>query len=119
MSYDIALSDPDTGETIKLDRKHQWKGGTYCMGGSELAELNITYNYSEILERVLGEAGIRALYGKTGSQSLEMLTAALKKLAEEPPDNDYWKATDGNVRMALIAVLDLATMCPDGIWGGD
>lgn len=46
MSYDIELCDPITGVALELDAPHQMRGGTYALGGTREAHLNVTYNYS-------------------------------------------------------------------------
>ena len=28
------------------------------------------------------------------------------------PDQDYWKATEGNAKAALVSLRDLAALCP-------
>jgi hypothetical protein len=33
--------------------------------------------------------------------------------------SDYWEATEGNARKALIDLFSLACMAPDGVWQGD
>ena len=47
MSYDIELKDPVTQKTIELDTPHQMQGGTYAIGGTTEAWLNITWNYND------------------------------------------------------------------------
>lgn len=117
MSYDIHLSDPATGETMELDAPHDMRGGTYCVGGTTEAWINITYNYGPHLHRVL-DGGIRGLYGKTGAESIPLLKSAIAQLGDDV-DPDYWKSTEGNTKAALTKVLALAQMRPDGVWGGD
>ena len=46
MSYDIYLRDRVTKETVHFDTPHQMAGGTYAVGGTPEAWLNITYNYA-------------------------------------------------------------------------
>lgn len=46
MSYDIELVDPVTLEPLELDSPHHMRGGTYAVGGSTRARLNVTYNYA-------------------------------------------------------------------------
>jgi hypothetical protein len=135
MSYDIELIDPVTGETCELGEPHQMRGGTYCLGGTREAAFNITYNYFDILDRVLPARepdsdnkeyarddgklhSIRAIYGLTGAESIPILKAAIAQLGDDVDDN-YWKATEGNVKRALNCVLALAQMRPDGVWSGD
>ena len=117
MSYDIRLSDPVTGEALSIDAPHHMRGGTYCVGGTDRAELNITYNYGPILHRVLPD-GIRGLYGRSGAESIPLLKSAIADLGNDT-DPDYWAPTEGNVKQALNHVLALAHMRPDGVWSGD
>jgi hypothetical protein len=44
VSYDVYLADID-GEPIYLDEPHDQRGGTYELGGTREAWLNVTYNY--------------------------------------------------------------------------
>ncbi len=118
MSYDISLCDPVTGETLKAESVHQISGGTYAVGGTDELWLNITYNYSEHYRRILGEKGIRIIYGMTGAESISVLKAAIDKLGNDV-DPDYWEATEGNAKRALLELLAFAQMRPDGIWKGD
>lgn len=118
MSYDISLTDPVSGETLELDSPHQMKGGTYAEGGTTEAWLNVTWNYGGIFRSVMGAEGIRSIYGKTGAESIPLLTDAIDKLGGDT-DPDYWKATEGNVKQALVQLRALAQLRPDGIWKGD
>lgn len=123
MSYDIALTCPVTGEILELDEPHQMKGGTYAIGGTRDAALNITYNYAEHFYRVFLEVqyskkGIRSIYGLTGAESIPVLQACITRLKDDV-DPDYWKPTEGNAKKALTQFLALAKMRPDGVWEGD
>lgn len=134
MGYDVKLVHPVTGLVLQLDQPHHMRGGTYAVGGTTDAALNITSNYGEILRRVLGggsaeltsfekmfgggETGIRLLYGKTAAETIPMLQAAIGHLGDDVNEN-YWTATEGNVKSALLKVLALAQMRPDGVWAGD
>lgn len=118
MSYDISLCDPVTKETLILDANHDLRGGTYAMGGTKEAWLNITYNYGKHYYRVMGENGIRTIYGMSGAESIPVLKEAISKLGDEV-DPDYWKDTEGNAKKALYGLLALAQLRPDGIWRGD
>lgn len=119
MSYDIDLVDQVTGKVLELDQKHQMTGGTYQLGGTRDASLNITWNYSKIFYEVIDkEEGIRFLYKKTGQESIPILEGAISKLADDASD-DYWEATEGNAKRSLIQLLTLAKLRPDGIWMGD
>lgn len=118
MSYDIELQDPVTKEVIEVDNPHFMQGGTYAIGGSKELWLNVTYNYSEILYKVMGKNGIRSIYGLTGAKSIPILKSAIAKLNDNVNHN-YWKATEGNVKQSLIQLLTMAEMRPDGVWSGD
>lgn len=119
MSYDIYLNEPDSGETIVFDKAHDISGGTFVMGGSNEAWLNVTYNYGKFYyDHIDSEKGIRSLYGKTGKDAIPILEKSIKELGTEI-NEDYWKATAGNAGAALQGLLAFAKMRPDGIFDGD
>lgn len=118
MSYDIGLVDAASGEPCVLDAPHPLRGGTYAVGGTDEASLNVTYNYGKHFYRVLGERGIRAIYGMTGRDSLPVLDAAIAQLGTDE-SSDYWAPTEGNARLALMNLRLLGSMVPDGVWQGD
>ena len=91
-------------------------GGTYAIGGSDVCELNITYNYSPLYYRELDkDNGLRALDKQVASATVTHLEAAVKALGTER-DDDYWKATAGNAGAALARLLAWAKAYPEGIW---
>lgn len=118
MSYDIYLNDPVTKNVIELDDKHFMQGGTYQFGGTTEAWLNVTYNYSKDFRRVLGDKGIRTIYGKTGKESIDILDKGIDQLNGDA-DTDYWAATEGNAKRSLIQLRIMAELRPDGVWWGD
>ncbi len=126
MSYDINLLDPITKEVIEINDAHFLRGGTYKVGGSKELTLNITYNYSKILHRVIQlkntpseyKTGIRSLYGMTALEAVPILEAAISNLKDDV-DEDYWKATEGNTKRALNNLLTMCKMRPDAIVEGD
>ena len=136
MSYDISLTDPVTGETLQLDVPHHMRGGTYAVGGTTEAHLNVTWNYAKHYYRVFTPAplrpgvdphhaneggtvgGIRAIYGLTGAESIPVLKSAIDQLGDDVHP-DYWDPTEGNAKRALTQLLALAQMRPDGVWNGD
>ena len=65
-----------------------------------------------------GETEILRLYGMTGAERIPVLKEAISKLGDDV-DEDYWKATEGNAKRALLQLLALAQMRPDGVWAGD
>jgi hypothetical protein len=93
-------------------------GGTYAIGGTTELSLNITYNYGDIFAKVLQPNGIRSIYGMSGVESIPVLDKAISELNNDT-DPDYWKATEGNAKRALIQLKTLAHIRPDGIWNGD
>lgn len=118
MSYDINLCDPVTHDVLELDDPHDMRGGTYAMGGTRECHLNVTYNYASRYKRVLGDKGIRTIYGMTGAESIPVLEAAASRLADDATGN-YWDATEGNAKRALLQLAALAKLRPDGVWDGD
>jgi hypothetical protein len=62
--------------------------------------------------------GIRSIYGMSGAESIPVLKKAIELLGDDVSGN-YWDATEGNAKKALIQLLALAQMRPDGLWSGD
>lgn len=118
MSYDIRMLDPVSKEQLHTETAHHMTGGMYPIGGTTELWLNITYNYSGIFKRVLGEKGIRSIYGMSGAESIPLLQKAISELNDNVSE-DYWSATDGNAKRALCQLLAMAQMRPDGVWDGD
>ena len=126
MSYDIKLLNPITQNVIEINDPHFLRGGTYKMGGSTELSLNMTYNYSEILHKVIkpkftpseNKSGIRSLYGMTALEATPILEAAISTLKNDVVDN-YWQPTEGNVKQALNNLLTMCKMRPDAIIDGD
>lgn len=128
MSYDIELCDPLTKEPLELEAPHHMRGGTYAVGGTTRAHLNITWNYGQHYYRVFpqepldpesqGRLGIRWLYGRTAAETIPTLKACVAQLADDVTDN-YWDGTEGNAKRALSQLLALAHLRPDGVWQGD
>jgi len=114
MSYDVDLCDPVSGKVLETDEAHQIRGGTYRVGGSSELSLNITYNYGPRIYSVL-EGGIPGLEGKTGAETLPLLKSAAEKLRNDTSEN-YWEATEGNAKRAILGLVAFATMRPDGVW---
>jgi len=117
MSYDIWITDEE-GNTLTSDELLQMRGGTYAVGGTHEATLNITYNYGVLYRKVFGRFGIRSLYGKTGREAIPLLEAAIARLGTKRSPN-YWDATSGNAGAALADLLVLCRMFPDGRIEGD
>ena len=120
MSYDIRLVQKGTGETVTMPENHFIRGGIYAVEGTKQLCLNITYNYSTVLARVLGdERGIRSLYGQKSYDTLQTLCSAIKKCNRADISDNYWQPAENNVAMALVGLLEMALMAPTGVWQGD
>lgn len=117
MSYDIDLTDPVSGEILHASSKHEMAGGTYALGGTTELSLNVTYNYYPHFTRI-GVSGIRSIYGMTGADSIPVLQKVVDALGNDVVD-DYWLATEGNAKRALLQLIAMAKLRPDGIWKGD
>lgn len=122
MSYDIDIIDPKTGKVVEANETHIIGGGTYVVGGTRDLSLNITYNYAKHFYRLLGDKGIRVLYGKKVSETLVLLAKATGQLGDDV-NPDYWQPTEGNVKKAILDLISLGAMaiavCPDAVWEGD
>lgn len=121
MSYDIELVDKKTGGIVSA--ASHTEGGTYAIGGSTCAALNVTYNYAGLFRYALRETdGIRWLYGKTGKECSRRLQAAIRKLESldrSGPFEDYWAPTPGNAARALKILLGWAREHPTAVFQGD
>lgn len=126
MSYDIDLVDPISKEVIQVKDPHFMVGGTYKLGGSTELSLNMTYNYSVHLHKVLvpnetpsgDKTGIRSLYGMTALEAIPYLEEAVSQLSDDV-SSDYWEPTEGNVKRALNQLLTMCRMRPDALIQGD
>ena len=108
VSYGIYLNEPGTEEAIEFDEPHQVAGGTFAVGGTTEAWLNVTYNYGKHFD-------CKKLRGMTGKDSLPVLQGAADALSDDT-DPDYWKPTEGNVKRALSGLISFAKARPDGVW---
>lgn len=118
MSYYICLLD-ENEEVIKLDKPKVMRMGTMQMDGETEAHINITYNYGQIFRDTIDkDQGIRWLYGKKAKDTIDALITAMTRLKNDFSE-DYWEATEGNAKLALMNLLELAWMYPEGVWDGD
>jgi hypothetical protein len=122
MSYDVDLLVE--GVIAKVARHEE--GGTYALGGTENAELNITYNYAEVYKLVPLEAkekaeaeddtfGVRWLNNRTVAETMPILERAVKTLGTSR-FNDYWAPTPGNAGYALSILVCWGKQHPNGVW---
>ena len=124
MSHDIRIKRKD-GTVVELKERHVITGGTYALGGTTEAWLNITYNYWRIFHRLFGEDGITTIYGMNVKDARTILVGAVARLGVAEPDENYWKACDGNAKKALAGLIELTDRAlsdyPDDemFWEGD
>ena len=112
MSWWVSLVD-DKGIPVQVENFTD--GGTYVVGGSVQAELNVTYNYGGILRSVgidLHE-GAGNIHWRKASECIPMLEAGLAGLPDKQPASDYWLPTPGNVRVVIQRLLAWAKANPD------
>lgn len=112
MSWWVSLED-ENGEPVTVVA-HQ-EGGTWALGGTTGARLDITHNYSPFYREHLNAEGLRWLDGKRAGDVAEALDAAIKKLGTEQADN-YWDSTPGNAGHALFVLSCWAARYPDAIF---
>lgn len=116
MSFGINLIG-EHGEPVEVE-KHA-EGGTFVLGGTTRASLNVTYNYSRFYSETIDrDESIRWLYGKKASECIPRLKEAIGALGTEQ-DEDYWAATPGNAGYALSILLKWAEQHPDAEFRGD
>ncbi len=112
MSYDIEAVCPKCKSTIEFEEPHHMIGGTYAVGGSTEAWLNVTYNYANRFD-------FRGLGGREVAKTIPELEAAVKRLGTER-SADYWENTEGNAGAACANLLTLAEAAvreeADAIW---
>ena len=112
MSYWVYLED-ENGKPLQVE--NHAGGGTFTLGGTTDAELNVTYNYGPYIRRELSPEGLRWLHKKTGRETYDALVSAVGRLGVEH-DEDYWLATPGNAGKALNILAGWAKQHPEGVW---
>jgi hypothetical protein len=90
-------------------------GGTQPMGGTDEAEINVTYNYGREFHQVLGADFREALSGKRASDVLALLEAGAAQLGTER-SADYWEPTPGNAGAVLARLAAWARQHPDAVF---
>ena len=115
MSYDLYIVDVH-GNRMQSPFKHDIRGGTYCVGGTDKLWLSITFNYSPMFEKAFQDnRGIKILQGKSCLMSIGIIRDAMKRLGDDVTDR-YWDATEGNAKKALWNCIQLAALGCDGYW---
>ena len=102
---------------VQVERHSE--GGTYEIGGTTDASLNVTYNYAKFFRDTIDEdEGIRWIVNKTGEECISKLHSAIRELGTVQDDN-YWKATEGNAGHALSILMLWAKQYPNAVFRGD
>jgi hypothetical protein len=112
MSYDVYFCDPVSREVIELEDVHFMRGGTFAIGGTKELQLNITFNYEGNYAK--HNFSIPFLHEKTALDVIPEIERVISLLGDDVSEN-YWDATDGNAKKALIALLTMAKMRPDAV----
>lgn len=113
MSYWVYLED-ENEKTLEVE--NHTEGGTYAMGGTNEAELNITYNYCKFYYPLIDkDNGIQYINGKKAKDVINRLENTVDKLGTKR-DLDYWKPTEGNAGFAINILLGWAKEHPEGIF---
>jgi hypothetical protein len=115
MSYWVSLTCPCCEQHLSVEPFED--GGTYVLGGSTEAHLNVTYNYSKHVHEALGHS-LRDLDGTIADRWIGQLELAVATLGTER-DPDYWKSTPGNAGAMLARLLSWAKQHPKGIFNVD
>lgn len=110
MGYSITIKKKD-GTPYPF--RNNIKGSTYAVGEIGYAWMTVTYNYGKIYNPIMGMT-IGEMDGKTCEEVKPILQKVLDTLEGEPSD-DYWDATLGNARKAIVDFMSMVEACPDGI----
>lgn len=111
MSHDVRVVDHQTGKTKVLPKNHHFIGGTYALGGTDEAWLNVTYNYAPHYYELWGH-GLGGLSGKTVADTRPLVKQAAEALGTERSEN-YWEPSRGNAGAAMADLLVLMDVCDD------
>ena len=124
MSYWVYLNCACCDRPMNVARHAE--GGTYAVGGTQEAEIKVTYNYQPEFRRVWEEVGGTLdgegdgtlgamLGGKVASTVAEMLDRGVASLGTIR-DEDYWKPTPGNAGYALSILAAWAKEHPTAVF---
>lgn len=112
MSYDIYFRDAVSEEIITLPYKHQLNGATYCLGGTKELIFNITFNYAGIYDQY--GFHVPQLNGMSAVAAMPILEGVIARLGDDVTE-DYWQATEGNAKQALVKLLTMCQLRPDAV----
>jgi len=106
MSWWISLEHPETEECAEVEKFTA--GGTYAIGGTDEATLNVTYNYGKHYD-------FKALNGLIAEKTIKSLEATVEELGTQK-DDDYWASTPGNCGWTCQILLGWAKQHPTYVW---
>ena len=113
MGWDIQYVD-ENGDCVKVDNLTY--GSTVAIGGSDDADMSLTWNYSPFYFRSVNkDTGLRWINLQKGEDVKEVLEKAVKELGTEQAE-DYWADTPGNAGHALSILLRWIEKNPKGIF---
>jgi hypothetical protein len=103
MSWTFDLCDSETQEILSNK-------------DSELST-NVLYNYADTINRVFPCKCdfVSCMDGMSGADSIPLLTIASSQLHGDATD-DIWEDTEGNAKVAVDSLLNIAILRPDGVW---
>ena len=106
MSYDIRIVS-ENGFPLHSEHKHDIIGAVYCIGGTTELWMSMTSNYAKHLTYAFDHKdGLKSLHGKSCKEAMPLIIAAISRLGNDVV-NDYFDATEGNVKLALLDLLKL------------
>lgn len=113
MSYWVHLEDK-LGDMVTVSPFED--GGTHQIGGTDQAELNVTYNYSEVYR--MFKFSLRDLDGKRAKDTIAELDRVADGIGRDatPYSRDYWSPTPGNALQPILRFLAWAKQYPDAYW---
>ncbi len=106
MSYWVSLKHAGTEFFVTVPPHSE--GGTHVLGGTDEAELNVTYNYSTHWR-------VKDIDGMKADDTIPILEEQVALLGTAR-DEDYWAATKGNVGYMCSILLAWAKQHPDAVW---
>lgn len=112
MSHDIRLVSRTLGGEVTCKVVPHEEGGTYAMGGTADADLNVTYNYSQVY--AILDFHPSELNDKRAGDCIPRLEEIVAKLGTRQY-SDYWAPTPGNAGHAMNVVLGWCKQNPDAI----
>ena len=94
--YVVAIDDDEEYQSIAVSSHTE--GGTYAIGGTDAAEMSVTYNYGPIYHQY--GFSLKQLNEKNAQDALNIIEPVAANLPNAP-DNDYWKSSEGNAGHVL------------------